>query len=138
MSATIKRVGKGFQFDKKIAEWNKQKPKLLEEIKDESLKFFKDNYNKEGFEDSVFEKWKPKKRPNGQPTLVATGLLRKSFKAIIGRNKVTISNPVAYGLYHNQGTSRLPKRKFLGNSRVLEVANAKRIIKHLHPILFKK
>lgn len=130
-------MGDKFGFDRMVKQWKTEKEKILKELETESLKFFKANYDKEGFENSNFQKWKPKKRPNGQPTLVATGLLRKSFKSNISGNKISISNPVWYGVFHHTGTAKMVQRKFLGNSRALELANAKRIVAHVHRI-FKK
>jgi len=79
------------------------------------LKTFKHNFQTQGR--TLGEPWKrlapstiAQKRRKGYPLtpLIATGKMRDSFKAGVGRFHVEISNPVAYFPYHQ---SRRPRRK---------------------------
>jgi phage gpG-like protein len=67
--------------------------------------------------------WKPSKKTYKNPalkTLVKTGLLRKSIKAVsVTKDEVVIKvvgDAEKYGVYHNFGTDNLPKREFVGKS----------------------
>lgn len=84
--------------------------------------------------------WAPKKRPNGQPTLVETGKLKRGFTfRAVNRNRVRIRNPIfaAYGHYHQSGTSRMPRRAIYpsGSSTVWTNHILKTVGKQLRLIL---
>lgn len=60
--------------------------------------------------------WKANVRP-GAPILVFDGELRKSLTErpfgveVIGPDSMVIGSDVEYGLYHQQGTDRMPRRR---------------------------
>jgi hypothetical protein len=91
------------------------------EAKNHFIKSFTD----QGFTDSNLIKWKPRKskslRERGRGILIKTGDLRRSIRVINKTfNSVTLGTVNnKYGVYHNEGTGRLPKRQFMGNSRAL-------------------
>src|SRR5690606_24343003 len=81
---------------------------------------FKDNFRQGGFLSEYLEKWEPRKKPDpGRAILVKSGRLKRSITAIPGSNfnRITIASDVPYAGYHNQGTQRLPQRKFIGESQ---------------------
>lgn len=58
--------------------------------------------------------WAPTQR--GGQILVDTGRLRGSIQHMIGSNVIRVGTSVPYGRYHQTGTSRMPKRAFIGVS----------------------
>ena len=67
--------------------------------------------------------WKRRKNNSdpGRATLVKSGNLRRSIR--IGSSNpdhVKIVANMHYASYHNEGTRNLPKRNFIGDSRVLD------------------
>lgn len=67
----------------------------------------------------AYAAWKAKHFP-GQPILVRTGVLKKSMTergatgnlTLIGSVSAIFGSTISYGAYHDEGTSRLPKRNF--------------------------
>ena len=58
-------------------------------------------------------KWKRKKRPNGKPTLEASGDMKDSAKAVPGPNGeilLTVDGPAEF---HQHGTSKMAARQIL-------------------------
>lgn len=63
--------------------------------------------------------WKEKHFP-GQPLLVRTGALKRSMTekgatgnlTLIGTTSAVFGSTIPYGVFHDEGTSRLPKRNF--------------------------
>jgi phage gpG-like protein len=67
------------------------------------------------------DKWARRKgKDDGRRMLVKTGRMRASIN-ILRRGKYShvVGTRVPYAVHHNTGTSRLPKRQFIGMSRVL-------------------
>lgn len=96
-----------------------------------AVNHFKDNWRKQGFDDSTVNPWKrrkgmlrgfsvSKKSDAGRAILVKTGRLRRDFTSVGHFNRITVTNNTPYGVYHNYGTKRLPQRKFMGRSRNLD------------------
>jgi len=84
-----------------------------------AIKHFKvDVFDREAF-DGV--KWKPRQDPtNKRRLLVKTGRMRNSINFLRRtRYGATIGTRVKYAKYHNDGTSKLPQRQFIGNTREL-------------------
>ena len=104
----------------------------VEESQEESIKFFKKSFDPPaGFTDDTLIRWKRRKIAKPWSIMNKTGRLKNSIKKM-GRNKwsFTIGSDVSYAKYHNEGTDRLPKRQFIGNS--------KKLIKLLERNLYKK
>ena len=104
--------------------------------------FFQKSFSNEGFTDERLEHWKPRKgkfnslgaKAIGKKTLTKTGALRKSimFKMYNGYSAIIYSN-LPYSAIHNEGLDglawgkhlfKMPKRKFIGNSKTLEKRTA--------------
>ena len=49
----------------------------------------------------------------GKPMMVRTGILKGSFEIERGKDYVEVSNPVFYALFHQRGTSKIPRRVLL-------------------------
>ena len=84
-----------------------------------------------GSTDASIGGWKPRKRSRsakvrkrsvGRAILVDRGFLKEDIK----KRKISFSNvtvgtrKIPYAGYLNEGTSKMPKREFMGDSRVLE------------------
>jgi phage gpG-like protein len=108
--------------------------KLEKNIKDavtimgnDALNHFKKSFENQGFTDDDLVKWKPRKRTRvrgrddtTRAILVKTGNLRRSLKRVAaGKLAIRISSNVPYAVFHNDGTTRLPKRQFVGHSKKL-------------------
>lgn len=100
----------------------KNKLKDFSDEMDEIGKYFLKFFNRDVFEtegdifgeqwarlNSKYELWKRIKY-GGRKVLERSGDLRKGFKMKSGRDFARIFNPVDYAIYHQEGTSRLPKR----------------------------
>jgi phage gpG-like protein len=108
----------GFNFDeikKQISAEIKKLPKEMAiEVKDESVS----NLNNKSF---YGKQWPSPKEPQDHPLLNKTGNLKNAVKQSVSTGKkgsnfyslVVIND---YGLFHNEGTSTLPKREFIGES----------------------
>jgi phage gpG-like protein len=105
-------------------------PKLVGE---RARRFFELSFRREGFQDSSLVKWTKRKRETkrsrGKKVLSNTGMLKNSIR----RTKTTprqiriSSIGLSYANWHNNGTGRLPKRQFMGNSKTLERGLQKKI-----------
>lgn len=92
---------------------------LAEMVKDDSVQ----NFAKESFDG---EKWKPRKKPADHDILNDTGNLLEAVRDSVQKGKksspyqyelVVVSD---YGLFHNEGTPKMPQRQFLGIYPALE------------------
>ncbi len=125
-----------FRFDKKAVKFKRGLTRVLDVMANNAVNHFKiDNFNAQGFIDDSVQRWparKSKRDDAGRKILVKTGRGRESIK-VLSRygNKRKIGTLVPYMNYHNVGTGRLPKRKFMGNSRRLERKNAKVLMNFL-------
>ena len=107
------------------------KKTLPKDVSTLALKHFDLNFRKQGFDG---DKWKPVKRwqigkgvdktraiLSGRTKLLAKSnyVKKASWDKIIIANSAKSKNGYNYGLAHNNGTNKIPQRKFLGNSQVL-------------------
>lgn len=116
-----------FQFLRKAARFKAQVPQLLDRMANNAVYQFKVvNFDAKGFVDGSVKAWIPNKVDTGHQQLVGTGRMRESIR-VLGKtsNSRLVGSDVPYAGYHNDGTQRLPQRKFVGNSRKLEMKNGK-------------
>lgn len=109
---------------------------LKDEVKQMAISHFKKSFDIEGFNDSPVKKWKPLKMKRRQPytnnkILTKTGKLKNSLRgrSYVGSRVwwVDIYSSVEYANVHNEGLRsgrgrgfKMPKRQFMGNSRILD------------------
>ena len=145
-----------FDFKEKLAALKKLKQTLPRELGEIAANFFQDNFTKQGFDDSGVNPWKqvrrriagtpeykyPKKKDLGRRTraiLVKSGNLRRDIKvrkARFDRIEVGTSRLTKdYASRHNYGEDKMPKRKFIGNSRNLKRKQKSHITNRLDKIL---
>ncbi len=135
----------GFNFKKKIAKFKATKKKLPVAVgaiaKSHYLKSFRD----QGFTDNTLSPWAKRKRPNrsdrrnkaNRAILVNRGHLRRSIRVVRAKwNRIEVgSTGIKYAKYHNQGKGRLPKRQFVGASKVMNRKIRARIRKDIKKTL---
>lgn len=126
-----------FQFLRKATKFKSEIPTILDKMANNAIQQFKvDNFDKAGFVDGGVKKWTPNKVQDGRQQLVNTGRMRESIRTLEKTFYTRIiGSDVPYAKYHNEGTKRLPQRKFIGNSKELEMKNGKVIIEHLKRII---
>lgn len=122
-------MAKKFDFDKVLREFQKKRSQLPRMIAKEAVNFSNDAFRRGGWTDDTFDPWVARKRPNKadratgrrRALLVDSGNLRRSIRASkTSFNEIRIgAYGIAYATYHNQGTDKMAKRKFLGKSAVL-------------------
>jgi phage gpG-like protein len=94
-------------------------------IGNEAKNHFVKSFEIQGFQDAVTERWKPRKKMEKgkrRAILVKSGDLRRSIKrerVNKFRLQVLISSDLPYARRHNEGLKNMPKRQFIGNSRIL-------------------
>ncbi|MDR0295160.1 MAG: hypothetical protein LBH91_03080 [Prevotellaceae bacterium] len=94
--------------------------------------FFTENFQRQGFLNQSLTAWRdvqrrthPRTTPKGQTAagrqilFGETRNLSRSIDYDAGRGKVTVYSDVKYAPYHNEGTDKLPKRQFIGDSEKL-------------------
>ena len=114
----------------------------------EAVKFFKKNFNNEGFTDGNLIPWKPRKNrikgfstnskmDSSRKTLTKSGDLKNSIKLTMATKRmVRIESDMPYSRIHNYGGDglafgkhpfKMPKRRFMGDSKTLRMLLTKKI-----------
>ena len=137
-----------FNFAKKIREFKKLKKELPIVLANMAKRHYVDSFRKGGFTDASFSPWQARKsrdrsdrsRVNAgrnRAILVKTGHLRNSIRVRIATfQKIEIgAYGVPYGVYHNNGEGKLPKRQFIGKSRQLDYKIKRRIRQAMDDIM---
>jgi len=115
-------------------------------VSNNSKNFFLQSFRNQGFTDNSLEKWQKRdnssRRNSGRAILVDTGALRRSIKVTQSSfNKIVITSNLPYAAVHNYGLKagrgrgfKMPKRKFMGNSKKLNQQNISIIKSELNKI----
>ncbi len=116
-----------------ISAYDKGRALLPKQLGNIAVSHFKDSWRKQGFEDSFIKLWQKRKNNTdaGRATLVKSGRLRRSFTSEPTFNRVTVINDTPYGVYHNYGTKKLPQRRFMGKSQVLDEKSGVKIMRFM-------
>lgn len=109
-------------FQKLLSMKNQIENDLLSIIEVEVEKFVNSNFESEGFTDTSFEAWQPRKDTrNDRQLLIRTGdLKRVATTARRKQDAVEFVINLPYAQVHNEGSDRMPKRQYIGRSKVLE------------------
>lgn len=122
-------------INRKIINFKDAKTKIPVLVSNNSKNFFLQSFRNQGFTDNSLEKWQKRdsrsRRNTGRAILVDTGALRRSIKvAQSSFNKIVITSNLPYAAVHNYGLKagrgrgfKMPKRKFMGNSKKLNQQN---------------
>lgn len=96
------------------------KDDILDKMGTIAVNFTFENFEKQGFQGTVFEPWQPRKKETkkttGKNILTNTARLRNSTRYNKGADSVTIHNNVEYAQVHNEGgTIHHPERSGIMN-----------------------
>ena len=123
---------KRWKIEKKLKAFETMKRTLPKQAGNVAKNHFLDSFEKEAFSyDSVgSDPWEKRKRKTKQDKrtgkrrklLVQSGALRRSIRVKSANWKAIRvgSYGIKYATYHNNGTSTLPQRQFIGKSLVME------------------
>ena len=94
----------------------------VKEIGEISVSHFKKSFTDYGFTNIRRGRWRTRKRYAPHPLMRKSNDLINSITARrTGKYTVRVETiGVDYAAYHNEGTDRLPKRQFIGNSVMLD------------------
>jgi len=122
-----------FNLDLKLKRFDLLKRALPKVVGNMAVNHFRDSFRAGGFTDSAFKAWAPRKkgarRNAGRALLVDAGHLKNSIVMKESSfEKIRISSEgLSYATVHNEGGRagrgrgfKMPKRKFMGNSKKLE------------------
>lgn len=143
-----------FHFDRVLDNISKMKKELPVVLANQAQNFFLSSFRKQGWEDNAVEPWKvpnrripgtkeykyPKKKGLGrrtQATLIKTGRLRREVNTSIRSKtfeKVHLVVDTPYAARHNEGQDGMPKRQYMGQSRVLATKQIETINYHISRI----
>jgi len=114
-------------WSRKLARLKRLQKRLPKIVGNEAVLFFDEQYKKQQTPDG--KEWQARKDGDtSRSLLVKSGRLRKSIRiSKVTDYSVTIGSDVSYGKYHNDGTEKMPQRKFLGNSKIL-IRRLKRLV----------
>lgn len=83
--------------------------------------------------------WAPPKKELGRPLLQKTRTLYRSIRIMrSSARSVVWGTDVDYGLFHNRGTSRLPRRQFLGMDRKLKAMARQEAVLMMNRVMRRK
>ena len=150
---SVKKIG-SFKFKLTKRLFKEQKRTLPIDLGKMAKEFFLDSFRRKGFTDFNLKRWIPRRKrlPKGRTsptliepaTLIKSGDLRRSIRISPTTFKKTrIFTDVVYAAIHNFGLRglafgknpfKMPERKFIGNSRVLERKLEQRILKEVNKV----
>lgn len=122
------------KFDTILKKIKSARKALATKMANKAVNHFKENFREGGFVDATLEKWQPRQgeirgglarlakgQKGRRAILVKSGLLRRSIKKLrVTPNSIIVgTNSTTYASYHNQGIGHMPKRQFIGRSKVL-------------------
>jgi len=116
-----------------------------------AAKHFDDSFVNEGFTYNSLMKWRERKRDRGKHKILQkTGKLRRSVKSNVFTTKngfeIRFRSNVIYAKIHNEGligrawgkhTFKMPKRQFMGYSRVLDLRLQRLFNRRIKQIFYK-
>lgn len=137
------------RLEEKLRRFQVAKASMMKAIANNSVNFFKiKTFNAQGWIPSagVVSRWKPRKTPDKtkrgkvakkqRKILVKTGHGRQSIHVAYVNIHVAVIRAEAYYMqYHNEGTPKMPKRQFMGDSDALYAENMKIVKRHMRGIL---
>jgi phage gpG-like protein len=106
-------------------------------IEVETENFVDDNFEREGYTDTGFTAWQPRKDPkNDRKLLNKSGDLKRAATTARRNHRFVefiLNQP--YAQPHNEGSDRMPKRQYIGRSIVLEKKVYDKIMNRIGHIL---
>jgi phage gpG-like protein len=132
----IRRIGRGFELDRALANFEDFKRKAPKLIANESLNHYKKGFIQGGGQtDDSKSGWEPRqpgaRRNIGRGILVDTGALHRSLQVLKATFQEIIigTTRIPYAARHNEGLAGMPKREYVGDSKELNENNVKLLSK---------
>lgn len=124
-----------FNIDEIKKNWETNKKSISRKIGTIAVNHFKNSFRTGGFTDNSLSKWRPRKN-NFEPSravLVKSGDLRRSIriKSNNGNRVVIGTTGVNYARVHNEGGKFIPKRQFIGDSKVMNNKIVRKLAREL-------
>lgn len=145
----IKKIGNSNIFKEIRLQYKSSKAKLPLKVANTIQNHFLQGFRKGGGQTNAsIGGWQKRKTPRnarerkrnvGRALLVRTGSLRSDIKKReVSFNRIVVgTRSTPYAGYINDGTSKMPQREFIGESRVLEKKIENQIVKELDKIFNK-
>lgn len=122
-------------LNKALAKFEQIKTTLPRVIANDSVGFFLKGFDKGGFTDASFKAWKPRKgkqygRNATRKILVDSGALRRAVSNSVKQanwDAIKFEVELNYAAYVNNGTDKMPQRKYIGSSKKLTKQNLEKI-----------
>lgn len=139
--------GKRWDMKRKLVEMKRFERIVPKQVGNMALNHFLESFDNESFSDGRLnsDPWKQRSsktkadRRTGRRRglLIQSGSLKGSLKvAMATMRKIAVgSYGIKYASFHNNGTTRLPKRQFIGESKMLNRKIRKLIRKKLDQII---
>ncbi len=133
-----------FNFKGKIKEFQRLKRTIPRQVGNIAKNHYLKSFRDQGFTDKTLSPWARRKRPNrsdrrtrrNRAILVDKGHLRRSIRvgaASFQRIEVG-SFGIKYARFHNKGEGKLPERKFVGASAVMNEQIRRKLRKEVKSI----
>ena len=118
-------------INQQLARFKAERMKISSAISLMARKHFSSNFNNQGFDGKAWKNVKRRTNPtkrdikNGGSTRAIlygkkSGVLSKSITGTVRSwDKIVIGTTVDYAKFHNEGTAKIPKRQFIGDSEIL-------------------
>lgn len=161
MPVTVKYTGKS--LDAMLRDFLRAKQQIPKYVKIMALEFYHNSFQNQGFTDASFQPWRTRKgekravyfgrriklrgKKDGRANraiLEKDGTLRRSLNGKVSGSTVFIFTDSPYATVHNEGgragrnhSARIPKRQFMGRSRMLDADIQRMIQKEVRNALIK-
>jgi hypothetical protein len=145
---SLKRVGKGFELNKKMQRLNQMKLTAPKIIANNSLNWFMQGFRKGGGQTDASKNGWPQRKPRRDETgmqrrtLIKKGDLRRGFQVLqMNFGKIILGTKnIPYAIRHNEGTTdrlgrKMPKAEFVGDSKELNKENEKLLSNMLEKVM---
>lgn len=132
-----------FEFENIVAKLEKAKVDLPKLVASDIRNYFVNSFKRQGFDGQKWQEVKRREKENQtakdkKPILIQTGRLRRSVNESIRKTtweEIVLGIDTPYAKYHNEGTDRIPKRQFMGDSKELQTKIQARIEKEIKKII---
>ena len=132
-----------FEFENIVKKLDKAKVDLPKLVASDIRNYFVNSFRRQGFDGQKWQEVKRREKENQtakdkKPILVQTGRLRRSVNESIRKTtweEIVLGIDTPYAIYHNQGTDKIPKRQFMGQSKELDEKVKNRVEKTIKKII---
>lgn len=132
-----------FEFENIVKKLDKAKVDLPKLVASDIRNYFVNSFRRQGFDGQKWQEVKRREKENQtakdkKPILIQTGRLRRSVNESIRKTtwqEIILGIDTPYAVYHNEGTDKIPKRQFMGQSKELDEKVKNRIERTIKKII---